>query len=116
MCEPALPFLNCYALGVPQQDLDTAAGRSRITPLLAYRFSEDKICPRERFVTLRAKFPVEGLKATEITSGTDSPFGIPKSAHSVLTGEYPHQEDPNHPVQHVLDEILGQFSRHLARS
>ena len=113
MCEPSLPFLNSYALGVPKCDVDSAINRSRITPLLAYRFSEDKICPHERFVTLRAKFPLEGLKATEIPSGPGSPFDIPKNAHSVLTGDYPCQEDPNHPVQHVLDEILMQFGRYL---
>jgi hypothetical protein len=116
MCEPALPFMNSHAPGVPQRDLDSAIDRSRITPLLAYRFSEDKICPRRRFVTLRAKFPAEGLKAREIPSGPSSHYGIPKNAHSVRTGEYPAQEDPNYPVQHVLDDILMQFSQYLSKT
>jgi dienelactone hydrolase len=113
LCEPALPFDDKSALGVPKADLDIAVGRSKMTPILAYRFSEDKICPHERFVTLRCMFPPEGLKATEIASGPGSPFDIPADAHPVLTGDYPNQWDPNHPVQHVLDEILSRLRARL---
>jgi hypothetical protein len=84
----------------------------RLTPVLAYRFSEDKICPRERFLTLRNTFK-EGLDACEIPSGPGSYFDIPESAHSVSTGDYPDQENPNHPVQHALDEILSRFKTAL---
>jgi dienelactone hydrolase len=114
MCEPALPFCNQAALGVPQDDINNAVIRSRTTPVLAYRFSEDKVCGHEKFVTLRKTFPKEGLHACEIPSGPGSPFDLPASAHSVLTGDYPDQENPNHPVQHALDEILTQFKTRLA--
>jgi dienelactone hydrolase len=115
MCEPALPFLHGSALGIPETDVVAAVHRSHITPLLAYRFSEDKICPHERFVTLRNTFPNEGLHACEIPSGQGSaPWDIPEDAHSVLTGDYPNQWDPNHPVQHALDEILSCLKTRLA--
>ncbi len=113
MCEPALPFNHKSDLGVPQSDVDDAVHRSRITPLLAYRFSEDKICPHDRFETLRRIFPPNGIHTEEIVSGPGSPYNIPANAHSVLTGDYPNQWDPNHPVQHVLDEILARLKARL---
>jgi dienelactone hydrolase len=112
-CEPALPFAHRHALGVPEPDLKDAARISCTKPLYAYRFTEDWICPRERFVALRKAFPAEGLHTCEIPSGTSEPFVIPRAAHSVLTGNYLGQEDPNHPVQHVLDEILMQLRTRL---
>jgi dienelactone hydrolase len=108
MCEPALPFFHKAALGVPDGDIEQAKQRAVDCPILAYRFVTDKKCPKERFVTLRNTF-CDDIKLVEIPTGPLNPFDIPSNAHSVLTGDYPHQDDPNHPVQHVLDEILSRF-------
>jgi len=113
MCEPALPFGHAGALGVPEADIAEAKKMAVRSPILAYRFTTDKISPAERFVTLRTEFS-GNIRACEIATGT-KPFDIPHNAHSVLTGNYPHLEDPNHPVNHVFDEILGRLSTALRR-
>jgi dienelactone hydrolase len=114
MCEPALPFFHKSALGVPEEDLAMAKLRAASNPILAFRFESDNKCPKERFRTLREAFG-ENIRTVEIPTGPDNPFDIPKNAHSVLTGDYPDQENPNHPVQHAFDEILMHFRRELAR-
>jgi dienelactone hydrolase len=112
MCEPALPFFHAAALGVPEADVQQAKVRAVDAPILAYRFETDTKCPKQRFATLRATFG-NNIATTEIPTGPENPFDIPKGAHSVLTGDYPHQDDPNHPVQHAFDEILLRFKRCL---
>jgi dienelactone hydrolase len=112
MCEPSLPFFNKFALGVPEHDIEKAQDRATTSPILAYRFDSDHKCPRERFVTLRNTFKTN-IKATEICTGPIHPFDIPTCAHSVLTGNYPNQHEPNHPVQLALTEILQRFKSSL---
>lgn len=111
MCEPALPFLNPAALGVSDSTLQHITRKVLIYPLLAYRFTTDRKCPPERFQTLRDTFQ-QGVRTCEIATNAE-PWLIPKRAHSVLTGGYPGETDPNHPVQHALDEILAELSRRL---
>jgi hypothetical protein len=115
LCEPALPFgLHKSALGVPQPDISCAQAMAARSPILAYRFKTDTICPPERFCTLRRTFG-EHIQTTEIATGTAAhPYLIPDKSHPVLTGEYPGQEDPNHPLHHVLDEILSRLKTTLA--
>lgn len=111
MCEPAMPFLHKNSLGVPDEDLRAAAGRREVFPLLAYRFDTDKICPVEKFHALHNAFG-ENVRLTTIATG-ERPYFIPNGSHPVLTGGYKGEEDPNHPVQHVIDEILLQMRRRL---
>lgn len=112
MCEPALPFLHKTALGVPEADIEKAQLRAVQSPILAFRFETDKKSPKERFDTLRCTFG-RNIDTVEIPTGSDNPFNIPQNAHSVLTGNYADQDDPNHPVQHALDEILLRFKKGL---
>jgi dienelactone hydrolase len=112
MCEPALPFFHKAALGVPDLDIQGAQVRAVQCPILAFRFSTDSKCPQERFVTLRNAFG-PNISTTEIPTGPGNPFNIPQNAHSVITGDYPNQDDPNHPVQKAFDEILLRFKCHL---
>jgi dienelactone hydrolase len=112
MCEPALPFFHKAALGVPEQDLIAARTRAQENPILAYRFSEDDKCPRERFATLRNTFGA-GIRTVEFPSGPGNPFGLPQSAHSVLTNEFPGYLDPNHPTHRAFSEILANFKNNL---
>ena len=113
MCEPALPFLHKESLGVPERDLDVAARRLDALPLLAYRFDTDVICPAEKFHALHNRFG-ENARLTTIPTG-EQPFCIPDRSHSVLTGTYVGEDDPNHPVHHVLDEILMAMRTRLVR-
>jgi hypothetical protein len=112
MCEPALPFFHNAALGVPDADVGQAKLRAAKFPILAFRFETDNKCPKERFNTLRSTFG-DNIRTVEIPTGPENPFNIPKNAHSVLTGDYPDQDNPNHPVQHAFDEILLRFKRGL---
>jgi dienelactone hydrolase len=112
MCEPALPFFRKATLGVPEEDLVAARARAKQNPILAYRFSEDGVCPRERFDTLRNTFG-SGIQAVEFPSQRGNPFGLPQNAHSVLTNEFPGYQDPNHPTQRALSEILANFKINL---
>jgi hypothetical protein len=68
------------ALGVSPAELDTAVARG--IPLLGYRFRDDKICPREKFDTLREKFGSR-FEGHEIAG----------DKHAVLTISY----DPSNP-------------------
>jgi dienelactone hydrolase len=113
MCEPALPFGHADALGIPEMDISSAKGMAVKAPIMAYRFSTDKKCPAERFNTLRKEFG-SNIQTCEIETLTQ-PFNIPRDAHSVLTGDYPEMDDPNHPVNHAFDEILSRFRVSLPR-
>jgi hypothetical protein len=104
MCEPSLPFLHKTSLGVPPQDLAIASQRNEALPLLAYRFDTDKICTAQRFHALSNAFGEKAIMTT-IPTG-EAPFFIKDGSHSVLTGGYPCETNVNHPVHHVLDEIL----------
>jgi len=95
MCEPALPFFHKAALGVPDADVGQAKLRAAKFPILAFRFETDNKCPKERFNTLRSTFG-DNIRTVEIP-----------------TGDYPDQDNPNHPVQHAFDEILLRFKRGL---
>ena len=112
LCEPALPFFHRTALGIPDSDVDTGLRRSPDSPILAFRFSEDKKCPRERFETLRSTYGT-GIKTHEYSSAPGNPFRIPQNAHSVLTNAYPGRDHPDHPSERALSEILTHFRTHL---
>jgi len=112
MCEPALPFAHKSALGVPQGDIEKARDRAQIFPMMAYRFSTDTKYPHARFQTLADTFGA-GIHLTEIPTGV-APWYIPNRKHSVLTDDQiPQVNDPNHPVQHAVDEILAMLRRRL---
>ena len=113
MCEPALPFFNGSALGVSDSTVSQIKPKLLVSPMLAYRFTTDRKCPPERFQTLRSTFQ-QGVRTCEIPTETE-PWMIPKCSHSVLTGGYPGETDPNHPVQHALDEILAELSKRLRK-
>ncbi len=98
------------SLGVPEDDLRQAVEKARTAPLLAYRFTTDKICPPERFVTLREAFG-PCLRGREIPTGPGNPGDIRNGAHSVLTEGF--VNTPGHPTRQALDEILEHFARQL---
>jgi dienelactone hydrolase len=113
MCEPALPFLYKTSLGVPEVDLQIATHRNDALPLLAYRFDTDQKCPAEKFHALHNHFG-DNAHLTTIPTG-EAPFWIPDGSHSVLTGCYKDQDDPDHPIHHALDEILMAMRTRLSR-
>jgi dienelactone hydrolase len=111
MSEPALPFTNKAALGVPQSDIEQTQKRALVYPMLGYRFSSDTKCTHAKFQTMQDTFG-KGIRLTEIPTGV-GPWNIPDKSHSVLTQCYEKMDDPNHPVQHAIDEILTELRLRL---
>ena len=102
--QPSLPFpilrkltphYKRAALSVSDRDLVEAV-RSR-TPLLAFRFEDDWMCPRERFASLRDAFGDDGrLRIVR----------VPGSAHSVLTAD---RTDDNDMVPVLRQFLTGNL-------
>ena len=131
--QPSLPFgissAHKAALGVSPEELELAKKRANQgVPLLALRFSEDKISPPDKLVTLRQEFGEEtevieqsqelcwkrgaALETMEINSKSDNPYHISPFSHAVLTLGYRGQDHPAHRVYQRLVEFLQeQFER-----
>lgn len=113
--QPAHPFgltaAHRAALGVSPDDLEQAKARAAqgICPI-AYRFSEDKVCTRARFDTLRREFG-DTIELHEIDSSNGNPYGNPPFAHSVFTVHF--VDRANHPTRQALDRVLEFFKQRL---
>ena len=133
--QPSLPFTitpaHQSALGVSPEDLALAKERANNgVPILALRFSEDKISSLERFVTLRQEFGEEmeviedsaelcwkrgsALETIEINSKSGNPYNIPQSSHAILTLGY--SSESGHPAnrvyQRVIEFLQEQFEKY----
>ena len=133
--QPSLPFgitsAHKAALGVSPEELEVAKERaSQGVPILALRFSEDKVSPPEKFMTLRQEFGEEkeeiensdelcwkrgaALETMEINSQSGNPANIPQSSHAVLIlgfssmAEYP----TNRVYRRVVEFLDEQFAKH----
>lgn len=79
--QPALPLLaftsaRKAALAVSSDELQTAKQRASAgMSLLGFRFSEDSICPKERFHRLRQEFG-PAFEGVEIDSSPNNRHGI----------------------------------------
>ena len=130
--QPSLPFgitpAHKAALGVSPEDLAVAKERAKVgVPILALRFSEDKISPQEKIMRLRQEFGEEtkiiedsaelcwkrgvALETIEINSKLGNPYKIPQSSHAVLTLGY---REPNHPANRVYGRLVEFLEEQLA--
>lgn len=130
--QPSLPFgitsAHKAALGISPEELEVAKQRANNgVPLLALRFSEDKISPPEKFKTLRKEFGEEteviedsaelcwkrgvALETMEINSRPDNLYEIPENSHAVLTLGYSARE--GHPVNRVYRRVVEFLKEHL---
>ncbi len=112
MCEPSVPLRarsanRKAALGVPDADLQKAAERARIAPVLGFRFETDKECPPERFQTLDRVFG-PCFRGESIPTGPDHPGNIPEKAHSVLTEYY--VDESSHPTRQAFEKIVERLN------
>lgn len=99
------------ALGLDPADLDVIDSRVRQgLCVLGLRFSNDRGCPAERFETLRHKLGA-AFEGIEIDSSPGNPFGIPTSAHAVLTVSLVDQA--GHPTRAALDRVLAFLDERL---
>jgi dienelactone hydrolase len=101
-------------LNVSRNDLARAAeaAKTRDLTLVGFRFTGDWRCPAERFGLLRSAFRTR-FDGYEFPT-PDERHGLKRSAHSVLTYEYPAtDEDDDHPSYIAMRKVLEFFARTL---
>ncbi|MEM8605978.1 MAG: dienelactone hydrolase family protein [Myxococcota bacterium] len=119
LSQPSLPFpfgkSRARALHVSPEDLQVIRRRARDegVSVLGLRFSHDATCPGARFRRLEEELG-EGFEGIEIDSGPGNPWGLTRTAHSVLTEEL--VDDDGHPTKQALDRVLAFFETQLRRS
>jgi dienelactone hydrolase len=115
LSQPSLPFPisadHRRALHLSDSDLEVVKKRALAgCPVLGMRFTADPMCPGERFDRLRQELG-EGFEAIEIDSSRGNAFGIPRTAHSVVTKDLVDTE--GHPTRQALERVLGFFAQQL---
>jgi dienelactone hydrolase len=115
LSQPSLPFglsaAHRAALHLAPQDLEVVKRRSASgCGVLGMRFTNDPMCPGERFATLRRELGA-GFEAIEIDSSPGNPHGISRIAHSVVTNDL--VDEAGHPTRQALDRVLGLFRERL---
>jgi dienelactone hydrolase len=115
LSQPSLPFpvtkAHRRALGLSDDELQIVKRRANEgCGVLGLRFTEDSMCPKERFATLRRELG-QGFEGIEIDSSKGNPYGIKKLAHSVLTADLVDEE--GHPTREALDRVLKMFRERL---
>jgi dienelactone hydrolase len=115
LSQPGLPgpvnARHRAALGLDPADLASVKARSREgLCLLGLRFTADRGCPGERFQTLRRELG-DAFEGIEIDSSPGNPYGIKKTAHSVLTVDL--VDEPGHPTRAALDRVMAFLRERL---
>lgn len=115
LSQPSLPFgvsaAHRAAIHLSDSDLEIVKKRaSEGCGVLALRFTDDPMCPDERFETLRRELG-DGFEAIEVDSSKGNPHGIQKMAHSVVTTDL--VDEAGHPTQAALHRVLEVFRERL---
>ena len=116
LSQPSMPFPISASrrrdVGVSDDDLVKIRARCAAgTPVMGLRFTGDGAVPGERFARLREELG-DRFIAIEIDSSAGNPYGLPTSAHSVLTHHLVDQ--PGHPTQVALERVIAFFRDRLA--
>lgn len=115
LSQPSLPIALTRraraSLGLGDEELAAVRARAAAgTEVLGLRFTCDRLVPAERFARLRAELG-DAFIGVEIDSSPGNPWGIPRSAHSVLTEHL--VDEPGHPTREALDRVLGFLRERL---
>ncbi len=116
MSQPSLPFSvsksHKESLHLSSEELEAVKRRTEGgLPVLGLRFSNDFLCPKERFVTLRRELG-DAFEGIEIDSGPGNASGLPSRAHSVLTYDLV-EDDPEHPTYKARDRVIEFLQEQL---
>jgi dienelactone hydrolase len=116
--QPSLPLglseRSRSALGITPIEMRAATTRAESgTTLLGLRFSDDKLCPRERFGTLRQTFGPAFMEI-EIDSSKGNRWGIRPNAHSVLTDDF--VDETGHPTREARETMFAFLREKLRGS
>jgi hypothetical protein len=115
LSQPSLPFgvgrerraaLHLSPEGLARVKKRAAEG----VAVIGMRFTNDPMCPKERFDTLRRELG-DRFEAIEIDSSPGNAYGIPRTAHSVVTVDLVDRE--GHPTRQALDRVIGFFEERL---
>lgn len=119
LSQPSLPMgltrAMRAALHVSDQELRVLRDRAAHEDLhvLGLRFTGDRLCPPERFETLRRELG-EHFEGIEIDSSRGNPHGIGRRAHSVVTTDL--VDEAGHPTRRALERVLAFFDERLRPS
>jgi dienelactone hydrolase len=108
-----LPLSSEHRAALHVSDEELAVVKQRVAdgcPVLGLRFTADPMCPRERFETLRRELGT-GFEGIEIDSSPGNPYGLPRTAHSVVTNDL--VDEDGHPTRAALERVLGFFRERL---
>ncbi|MGO9950158.1 MAG: dienelactone hydrolase family protein [Steroidobacteraceae bacterium] len=115
LAQPSLPFAVTRSrragLHVAPQEIQAAHEKidGEGARILALRFIQDPMCPKERFERLRSEFGA-AFEAIEIDEKHANPRG-PKPAHSVLTNHL--IDEAGQPTREALDRTLAFLKEQL---
>lgn len=115
LSQPSLPFPigGGRRAGLHLSDADLAVVKQRAAAgvtVLGLRFTDDPLCPGERFAHLRAELGA-GFEAIEIDSSPGNAHHIRRLAHSVVTQDL--VDEAGHPTQAALLRVLAFFRERL---
>lgn len=115
LSQPSLPFpvgrARRAALHCSPEELGNARKRAAEgVGILGMRFTNDPMCPPERFETMRREFGA-GFEGIEIDSSKGNAHGNARMAHSVVTTDL--VDEAGHPTRHALDKVLALFEARL---
>jgi hypothetical protein len=116
--QPSLPLgfskRSRSAIGITPDEMRAATARANSgTTLLGLRFSEDRLCARERFSTLRQTFGPAFMEI-EIDSSKGNRWGIPANSHGVLTDDF--VDEAGHPTREARETVLAFLREKLRGS
>ena len=77
---------------------------------MGLRFSEDRMSPGERFVTLKERLG-DAFEVIDIDSGPGNPDGLNRMAHSVLTDQV--REVDGHPAYEARKRVVQFLTERL---
>jgi dienelactone hydrolase len=115
LSQPSLPFPVSAAhrrdLGISDADLVSVRARCAAgTQVMGMRFTADRASPGERFARLREELG-DRFIGIEIDSSPGNPYGLPRTAHSVVTRDL--VDEPGHPTRIALDRVVAFFREQL---
>lgn len=115
LSQPSLPFglTSARRAGIHLSPEDLVKVKARCEEgirVLGMRFTHDPLCPPGRFETLRRELGAS-FEGIEIDSSPGNPWGIPRTAHSVVTHDLVDEE--GHPTRKALDRVVGFFRESL---
>lgn len=116
LSQPSLPAGKSPAkqadLHLTQAERDQLARRTAAGEIeaLALRFTHDGLCPEQRIGTLKDLLG-QRVQCFAIDSSPGNAYGIPPSAHSVLTREFVDQ--PGHPTREAWELVVSFLDRRM---